>query len=103
MRAIAKWCKDDIEESNGEYSLKRSAFTEISKREKTNNIYSYIHRFLSENKEKYTLTKDDAEKLIDKFIYQRFNENLQQISDILNHRLAIDDIVDDYSDDERLY
>ena len=39
LRAIAKWCKDDIEESNGEYSLKRSAFTEISKREKTNNIY----------------------------------------------------------------
>ena len=103
LRAIAKWCKDDIEESNGEYSLKRSAFTEISKREKANNIYSYIHRFLSENKEKYTLTKDDAEKLIDKFIYQRFNENLQQISDILNHRLAIDDIVDDYSDDEKAF
>lgn len=103
LRAISKWCQDDIEEVNGEYSLKKSAFTEISKREKTNNINSYIHRFLSDNKEKYSLTKEDAEKLIDKFIYQRFNENLQQISDILNHRLAIDDIVDDYSDDEKAF
>lgn len=102
LHAISIWNNGDIECTDNEnYSLTSKANTEISQREKNNNIQNYIDLFLKEYSDKYNTSKDDIGALIERFIFQRFNENLQQISDILNHKLKIDDYDDDYDDYEK--
>lgn len=48
------------------------------------------------------LNEKQLETLIEKFIFQRFNENLQQISDILNRCVSIEGIDAQYTDEERI-
>lgn len=100
INAISLWCKSDLEEHNGAYNLTDNASREISKREKANNIKAFIHKFLNEHDGKYDITKDTAEALIDKFIFQRINENIKQISDILSNNLSINPVEEDFSEAE---
>ena len=101
LHALSIWNNGEVDVENELYSLSSSGAERISKRKKSNDLKSYIDLFLKEKTEKYSLTKDELEELLEKFIYQRFNENLKEISDILNHCLTVDDYDKKYSDDEK--
>lgn len=101
LHAISIWNDGDILCRNNEYSLTSKALSNISKKEKSNNIKIYIDLFLKNHPEKYDMSKEDVEALIERFIFQRFNENLQQIADILNQRMVIEDIDDSYTETEK--
>lgn len=90
-----------VEKEKEYYSLSTSAFEEIAKRDKRNKISQYISEFIS-NHENCMLNEKQLETLIEKFIFQRFNENLQQISDILNRCVSIEGIDAQYTDEERI-
>jgi hypothetical protein len=74
----------------------------ISKVKKANDIKLYIELFLKDHSEEYVITKNELEELLENFIYQRFNENLKEISDILNHCLNVDNYDKKFTDDEKI-
>lgn len=101
--AIAMNGRGQITFENGQYSLTQSAFDELAKRDKTNYLKSFISEFLSANPGKYEISIERAEELIDSFIFQRFNENLQQISEILNRHVSILAEENDYEESEAAF
>nr|WP_316624309.1 hypothetical protein [uncultured Ruminococcus sp.] len=101
--AIAMNGRGQITFENGQYSLTKSAFDELAKRDKTNYLKSFISEFLSANPGKYEISIERAEELIDSFIFQRFNENLQQISEILNRHVSILAEENDYEESEAAF
>ncbi|WP_316636799.1 hypothetical protein [uncultured Ruminococcus sp.] len=101
--AIAMNGRGQITFENGLYSLTKSAFDELAKRDKTNYLKSFISEFLSANPGKYEISIERAEELIDSFIFQRFNENLQQISEILNRHVSILAEENDYEESEAAF
>lgn len=101
LHALSIWNNGEVDVENGSYSLSSLGAERISNRKRTTDIRKYIDLFLQENRDKYSATKDDVEDLLEKFIYQRFNENLKEISDILNHCLNVGDFDKKYSDEEK--
>lgn len=101
VHAISIWNNNEIEVEDGYYSLSSAGIERISKRKKSYDINTYIDLFLRTFPDKYSITKTEFETLLEKFIYQRFNENLKEISDILNHCLDIDDCDKKYDENEK--
>lgn len=101
VHAISIWNNGDIEAEQGLYSLSSAGTEKISKRERRNDIKAYIAQFLGEHSDRYSINKEQLEELLERFIYQRFNENLKEISDILNHCLSVDACDKDYDDEEK--
>lgn len=101
-RSISVWNNNEILCEDSNYSLTTTGIERISKTKKSNDINQYIDLFLNTYPDKFHVTKKDFQELIEKFIYQRFNENLQQISDILNNCLEVDSFKNDYNEEEKL-
>lgn len=101
VHALSIWNNGEVDIDNGLYMLSTSGMERISKRKKSNNLKIYIDLFLKENADKYSITKNELEELLEGFIYQRFNENLKEISDILNHCLTVENYDKKYTDNEK--
>lgn len=101
IHAISIWNNGEVEIVGENYALSTKGTEQLHKREKTNSLKVYINQFLDTHNTEYNITKDELENLLEKFIYQRFNENLKEISDILNHCLAIKDYDNDYDEHEK--
>ena len=102
LHALSIWNNGEVDIENDQYMLSSSGIEHISKRKKSNDLKSYIDMFLRENTDKYTISKNELEELLQNFIYQRFNENLKEISDILNNCLIVDDYDKNYTDEEKI-
>lgn len=101
--AIAMNGRGQITIENGQYSLTQAAFDELGKRDKSNPLKPYLSEFLSANTGKYEVALENAEELIDAFIFQRFNENLQQISEILKRSVSLQAEEEDYEESEATF
>ena len=101
LHALSIWNNGEVNIENDQYILSPLGMERISKRKKSNDLKVYIDLFLRENTDKYSISKNELEELLENFIYQRFNENLKEISDILNHCLIVDEYDKKYTDDEK--
>lgn len=100
--ALSIWNNGEVDFENDLYTLSSSGMERISKVKKANDIKHYIELFLKDHSEEYVITKNELEELLENFIYQRFNENLKEISDILNHCLNVDNYDKKFTDDEKI-
>ncbi len=101
LHSLSVWNKGEVDIENDLYVLSSLGMERISKRKKSNDLKIFVDLFLSENTNKYSISKKDLEELLEAFIYQRFNENLKEISDILNNCLTVDEFDKKYTDDEK--
>ena len=102
LHSLSIWNNGEVDVDNNMYMLSSLGTEHISKRKKSNDLKIYIDLFLKENHDRYYMSKKELEELLESFIYQRFNENLKEISDILNHCLTVDDYDKKYTDEEKV-
>ena len=81
---IFKCNKGQINFNNDLYSLNDKGFEEAKSINNQDNfeLLKYIEIFFKLNNVDYKLTREQALDIIQRFIYLRFNENIQSINDI---------------------
>ena len=76
-KALSIWNNGEVDIKDGLYSLSPTGEERISKRKKESEISVYVDLFLREFPDKYNMTKNEFVCLLERFVYQRFNENLK--------------------------
>ena len=101
LSAIEQWNSGCIERKSKKYSLTTLGLELMSNRAQAINIKQYTDLFLKEQSSDCKISAEELRDLVEKFIFLRFNENLKQICDIFNQSLAIEEIEEDFDDEQR--
>ena len=98
ISAIEQWNDGWLERKSGMYSLSSNGMQQMMHKSKEYDITPFVDVFVKEHELNLEIPSNEIKQLIERFIYLRFNENLQQISDIFNHQLSIDSVDDDFDE-----
>ena len=101
VKCIRENNKDEIFEKEEFYSLNENGVIKAkSERANSDKFTKIIELFLDANKDKYSIKKSSMLDLIYKFIYHKFNENLEEIEAILNNKISEESSYEDFSNEE---
>ena len=92
-----------IECQNGEYGLTSNGDNIMKKRQRSMSIDPFVKEFIHISSNDYELSEKEAIELVYRFIYERFNENIAQISTILNCEIDIRIEDEKYSIDDNTF
>ena len=103
LHAIQIMGSDSIECVNDEYGLTSIGQKEMSKRKKNISIVPFVKQFIIQSNDKYSISDEEAKNLIYRFIFERFNENIAQISSVLDVNVSIQLESEKYSEEEKSF
>ena len=100
-QAIVQINDGQIEVKDGSYALTSLGQERCRQKEKSNSLSFYVEKFLSSSEEEYTYNKSEIVDLVEKFVFLRYNENIQQIADIFDHCVEIGSSNENFTDEEK--
>lgn len=100
-QAVAQINDGQIEVEDERYALTSIGEQRCRQKEKSNSLNFYVEKFLASSEEKYTYNKSEIVDLVEKFVFLRYNENIQQIADIFDHCVEIDSSNENFTDEEK--
>jgi hypothetical protein len=101
LDAIASEKGINIELRNNVYSLTSKGFNEVIKAKNENKLSTFIKIFITDNK----ITEMDSEairELILQFIYERFNQNISSLYQIINYKVDFEQCNNSYNEQEKI-
>lgn len=102
-RAISFMNNNIVEISGDEYSLTPNGEEMMKRRKQVVSIDPFVRQYLSESKGAYETNEQEAIDSIYKFIYDKFNESISQISGILNRNFDFELSQEKYSETENKF